>query len=367
MCGQNNTPPFHYKKELDNMMNKKYTRIGYHILFWSVYLALNGLLACVMENKPIVLDNWWHLMKREAFSLPAKLLQTYFIFYQIIPLYLDRSKFKTLVSMTLLSFVVATILYRVSVNWYFITYEHYNSGYFEPIGMILAVFDLYITITSATIIKMIKMRYKSQEFEEQLIQEKLQSELNFLRTQTNPHFLFNTLNNLYVLARKQSEKTSGAIMMLSKIMRFVLYDCRAHQISLVDEAKVIQDYIELEKLRYNDRLNVVYEEDLDQLHAQVAPLMMLPFVENSFKHGAHSTTGKVEIHISLSLKDKHLTFIVENTVGSEKETPAAVGSSGIGLKNVQRQLDLIYPNRYSLVNGRVDGGIYRAKLEIELD
>ena len=348
------------------MMNKKYIRIGYHILFWLVYLGLNGLLACVMDNKPIRLDNWWYLMKRESFSLPAKLFQTYFIFYQIIPLYLDRSKLRTLVSMTLLSFVVATILYRVSVNWYFITYENFNSAYFEPIGIILAVFDLYITITSATIVKMIKLRYKSQEFEEQLIQEKLQSELNFLRTQTNPHFLFNTLNNLYVLARKKSEKTSGAIMMLSKIMRFVLYDCRAHQIAVADEAKVIQDYIELEKLRYNERLTVRYEENLDQPHALVAPLLLLPFVENSFKHGAHSTTGKAEIHIFLSLKDKHLSFVVENTVDGDEETPAANGSSGIGLRNVQRQLDLIYPGRFSLSNGREDG-MYRAKLEIELD
>ncbi|HMX41071.1 MAG TPA: histidine kinase, partial [Saprospiraceae bacterium] len=182
----------------------------------------------------------------------------------------------------------------------------------------------------------------------------------------NPHFLFNTLNNLYILARKKSDKTSGAIMMLSKILRFMLYDCRAHQIAVADEAKVIQDYIELEKLRYNDRLYVRYEENLEQPHALVAPLLLLPFVENSFKHGAHSTTGDAEIHIRLSVVDKKLSFMVENTVEGEDKTPASTGSSGIGLKNVQRQLDLIYPGRYRLHNGREDE-LYRVELELELD
>jgi two-component system LytT family sensor kinase len=123
-------------------------------------------------------------------------------------------------------------------------------------------FDLFITVAAATTIKMIRVHYKSLEFEQELLREKLQSELNFLRAQTNPHFLFNTLNNLYVLARKKSDRTADAIMMLSKIMRFVLYDCRSPRIPVADEARIIQDYIELEKLRYNDRLRVQYEENI---------------------------------------------------------------------------------------------------------
>jgi len=340
-------------------------RIGYHILFWGMYLLLNALVVSVLEGRS-QFEFLPYYMYREAFSLPVKLGLTYFIFYNIIPLYLDRSKLGKLVAMTLVSFIIAALFYQLSLNAYYEYLEKKAFTILQKQGLILAVFDLYITITSATIIKMIKLRYKSQEFEEQLMQEKLQSELNFLRAQTNPHFLFNTLNNLYVLARKKSDRTSGAIMMLSKIMRFVLYDCRAHQIAVSDEAKVIQDYIELEKLRYNDRLTVLYEEDLDNPHALVAPLLLLPFVENSFKHGAHSTTGKADIHISLTLKNKELVFSVENTVDGEEETPAATGSSGIGLRNVQRQLDLLYPGRFSLISGREDS-MYRAHLRISLD
>ena len=338
------------------------SRVAYHFLFWSVYLFLNGLVVGVMSGwtLPQYLP---YAMYREAYSLPVKLALTYFIFYYILPLYLERSKLRKLVVLTLVAFVIATFFYRVVINWYFEYLEHKPFAIFNVKGIVLTVFDLYITITSATIIKMIKLRYKSQEVEEQLIQEKLQSELSFLRAQTNPHFLFNTLNNLYVLARKKSEKTANAIMMLSKIMRFVLYDCRAPRIAVADEAKIIQDYIELEKLRYNDRLTVHYAEELGDLHTSIAPLLLLPFVENSFKHGANSTTGEAEIHIDLTLKGSTLIFKVENTAEDVQESSALSG--GIGLKNVQRQLDLLYPQRHALTTEK-ENGWFRALLKIEL-
>jgi LytS/YehU family sensor histidine kinase len=212
---------------------------------------------------------------------------------------------------------------------------------------------------------MIKLRYKSQEVEERLISEKLQSELSFLRAQTNPHFLFNTLNNLFVLARKKSDKTADAIMMLSKIMRFVLYECRAPRIAVADEAKVIRDYIELEKLRYNQRLTVDYQEVIDNPHASISPLLLLPFVENSFKHGAGATTGDVIIRILLTLENNQLKFQVHNTVDSDVE-PVQNGTGGIGLKNVKRQLDLLYPSQHSLSIGR-DNGMYKADLQVNLN
>jgi LytS/YehU family sensor histidine kinase len=256
------------------------------------------------------------------------------------------------------------VLYRVLLWGYFTYVDPRPFAFFGPQGVILSVFDLYITITSAVIIKMIKLRYKSQEVEEKLISEKLQSELSFLRAQTNPHFLFNTLNNLFVLARKKSEKTADAIMMLSKIMRFVLYECRAPRIAVADEAKVIRDYIELEKLRYNNRLTVDYQELIDNPHASISPLLLLPFVENSFKHGAGGTTGDVSIRIQLVLQNNQLTFEVHNTVDSDHNN-GVNGSNGIGLKNVQRQLDLLYPDHHHLSIGR-ENGFFKADLQVDL-
>ncbi len=345
------------------MARINWIRISYHLLFWVVYLLLNGLVVCVMEGRNIS-DYLFSATYREAFSLPVKLVFTYFIFYFIIPLYLDRSKLRKLVVMALISFAIATLLYRVLLWGYFTWIQPMPYAFFGAQGVILSVFDLYITITSAVIIKMIKLRYKSQEVEEKLIREKLQSELSFLRAQTNPHFLFNTLNNLYVLARKKSEKTADAIMMLSKIMRFVLYECRAPRIAVADEAKVIRDYIDLEKLRYNQRLTVEYQELIDNPHASISPLLLLPFVENSFKHGAGATTGDVSINIQLMLRNNQLTFWVHNTVDSDVST-ATNGSGGIGLKNVQRQLDLLYPDRYHLLIGR-ENGLFKADLQVDL-
>lgn len=340
-----------------------WTRIGSHVSFWLVYLMLNTVLTCIMHRLPLP-DSLPTALAGELMVLPLKLALTYFVFYFIIPLYLDRNKLVPLVALTLAAFAVVTIAYRfILADLYFPMFrpERKISVFFGQ-GIYLTAFDFFITVAAATTVKMIRMHYKSREFEKQLLREKLQSELNFLRAQTNPHFLFNTLNNLYVLARKKSDLTPDAIMMLSKIMRFMLYDCRASRIRLSDESKVIQDYIELEKLRYNERLTVAYHEDIDQPGAAIAPLLLLPFVENSFKHGANSTTGDAEIRIRLQLFNNELDFFVENTA----EEPAHAqgnGSDGIGLQNVQRQLDLIYPTQHKLAIER-ENGWYKAHLNI---
>ncbi|MCC6458892.1 MAG: histidine kinase [Saprospiraceae bacterium] len=337
-----------------------WTRIAYHICFWLVYLILNSWLGS-LYNK-VELEK---AFQGEAFVLPVKILLTYFVFYFIIPLYLDRDKVWKLVGLMALAFIVASFLYRVVTAFVFfpIFEPGRNIPFFFLPGFYLTAFDLFITVAAATTVKMIRVHYKSLEFEQELIREKLQSELSFLRAQTNPHFLFNTLNNLYVLSRKKSDKTPDAIMMLSKIMRFVLYDCRTPRIPVAEEAKVIQDYIELEKLRYNQRLHVEYVEQIEVPGGSIAPLLLLPFVENSFKHGAHSTTGDAHISIHLNLKDNILDFEVTNTAEDNERPPS---TEGIGLKNVKRQLDLIYPGRYELI-ARRENGIFRVALNIRLE
>ncbi len=339
------------------MARLNWKRITQHVAFWIVYLLLNAGVVYILEKRTELFTT---ILFREAFFLPAKWVLTYFIFYYIIPLYLDRSKLVKLVSLTLVSFFAATVLY-IAIAWgYFNLYENLDGtrDFLRGITnrLVLGIFDLYITATAAITIKMIRLRYKSQELEEQLIGEKLQSELNFLRAQTNPHFLFNTLNNLYVLARRKADQTPDAIMMLSKIMRFVLFDCRAARIPLDNEAKVIRDYIELEKLRYNQRLRVQYTELIEDSTAQIAPLLLLPLVENSFKHGASNITGDVEIDIQLILQGKNLVFTVSNPVETEKtKDPMGLESNGIGLDNVKRQLELIYPGQYDLSIEQTDG------------
>jgi two-component system, LytTR family, sensor kinase len=339
-------------------------RIGLHALFWAVYLPLNAVLTCIMYRQPLDLA-FWQALEGETYSLPVKMALTYFIFYYIIPLYLERNKVYKLILLLLLGFAAAIIAYRFVLGYiYFAIYPPkvpYN--FFDARGLLLTAFDCFITSAAACTIKFIRLHYASVEFEQQLIREKLESELNFLRAQTNPHFLFNTLNNLYVLAWKKSDKTAAAIMMLSKIMRFVLYECRVPRIAVSQETQIIHDYIELEKLRYNDRLHVTYEVEIDNPETSIAPLMLLPFVENSFKHGANSTTGDVRIIIRLLLQNRKLYFEVRNTVDPD---PAPSGNSnGIGLKNVVRQLDLLYSGQHHL-NIQKENEQFRVVLEIDL-
>lgn len=346
-------------------MNLNWQRISLHILFWAVYVPLNAVLNCILQRAALE-DAFKDALIGEAFSLPVKLLLTYFVFYYVIPLYLDRSKIWKLVGLLLAAFAIATVIYRLEMRFIFTPLFRPGREYnmLNPEGLLLTEFDLFITLAAAVTIKMIRVHYKSLEFEQELMREKLQSELNFLRAQTNPHFLFNTLNNLYVLARKKSDKTPDAIMMLSKIMRFVLYECRAPRIAVSDETKVIRDYIELEKLRYNKRLTIDYQEEIDNSHTSIAPLLLLPFVENSFKHGAGGTTGDVQILIKITLKDKQLSYTVQNTVDADTDS-SGTGSSGIGLRNVQRQLDLLYPDQHELKTERANG-VFTADLKIDL-
>lgn len=285
----------------------------------------------------------------ESVVLPVKIAFTYFVFYYLFPLYSDRTQIFQLIGLSLMAFLVSVLVYRSIVCYWVIPWV--NPGKNEPLFLMVRLFqtafDIFITVAAASTVKMVRLHYQSRDYEQQLLREKLQSELKFLKAQTNPHFLFNTLNNLYVLAWKKSDKTAEAIMRLSKIMRFMLYDCKAPKIPLTEEAKVIRDYIELEKLRYSDRLTVNYRENIDDPDIAIAPLLLLPFVENSFKHGPTSTTDAASIDIDLQLIAHNLSFTVTNTRG-EWHTAEPNVKGGIGMQNVRRQLDLIYPNHHQL-------------------
>ena len=209
-------------------------------------------------------------------------------------------------------------------------------------------------------LSLFRMRLAVAGREKQLVEEKLQSELRFLRAQTNPHFLFNTLNNLYHLARKRSDSTPDAILKLSGMMRFMLYECSAPRIRLSQEVNVIRDYLDLERLRYGARLDVGFQVEADEESRLIAPLLLLPFVENAFKHGASESQGNTWVRIFLLLKNGELHFRVENA----KDPSERMAAEGIGLKNVKRQLELLYPAHSLELDD--EGDRFSARLRIGL-
>ncbi|HEY9261879.1 sensor histidine kinase [Chitinophaga sp.] len=167
-----------------------------------------------------------------------------------------------------------------------------------------------------------------------------QAELNYLKSQTNPHFLFNTLNNIYSLARDKSDLAPESILRLSKILRYMLYETSGPYIAIEQDLKIIDDYIALEKLRYDESLRVNFNYDLEDLKQSLPPLLLIPLVENAFKHGVSETRELPFVDIHLSIKNRQLFFMVKNSTGD----PAGDNKTkeNIGLSNLRRQLELLY-------------------------
>ena len=186
---------------------------------------------------------------------------------------------------------------------------------------------------------------KLKEDAQRLRMEKQEAELNYLKSQTNPHFLFNTLNNIYALAREKSDLAPESILRLSKILRFMLYDAGADYTTIEQELRIITDYIELEKLRYDETLEIRFYQDIEDHKQAIPPLLLIPLVENAFKHGISETRNRPWLEINLSLNRKLLVFTVKNSL--ENSGSAVPVKENIGISNLRRQLELLYTD-YSL-------------------
>jgi two-component system, LytTR family, sensor kinase len=197
---------------------------------------------------------------------------------------------------------------------------------------------------------------------QRLRMEKQEAELNYLKSQTNPHFLFNTLNNIYSLARDKSDLAPESILRLSKILRFMLYEISGDYIAIEQELKIMNDYIALEKLRYDESLRINFNYDVEDMKQALPPLLLIPLVENAFKHGVSETRGRPFVDIHLSVKNRRLSFLVKNS--SERSPEDAGVKESIGLSNLRRQLELLY-KEYDLSVQQSDF-VFTASLKINL-
>lgn len=213
-----------------------------------------------------------------------------------------------------------------------------------------------------TIVRHVYNHVKLRRTAQQLRIEKQAAELNYLKAQTNPHFLFNTLNNIYALSRAKSDQAPESIMRLSKILRYMLYEAGGEYIAIEHELKIIDDYIALEKLRYDEALRVNFNYDVEDMKQALPPLLLMPLVENAFKHGVSETRNRPYVAIHLSVKNRHLTFTVKNsTEDAYSEGPV---KENIGIGNLRRQLELLYTG-YKLTLNRAIGE-FTAVLHINL-
>jgi two-component system, LytTR family, sensor kinase len=212
------------------------------------------------------------------------------------------------------------------------------------------------------VIRHIYIHIKLKQSAQQLRIEKQQAELNYLKSQTNPHFLFNTLNNIYSLARDKSDLAPESILRLSKMLRYMLYETGGSYIAIEQDLKIIGDYIELEKLRYDDSLRINFNYDIEDMKQALPPLLLIPLVENAFKHGVSETRNRPFVDIHLSVKNRQLAFFVNNS--TEESTEGTTVKENIGLSNLRRQLELLYTD-YTLVVQQ-EPSLFKATLKINL-
>jgi two-component system LytT family sensor kinase len=248
--------------------------------------------------------------------------------------------------------------FGIGLHLYFPLREHMSIykgvAYHFPYSLISAIFFGFV-----------KHHYdykKLKETAQQLRIQKQEAELNYLKSQTNPHFLFNTLNNIYSLARDKSDLAPESILKLSKILRFMLYETGGEYIAIEQELKIISDYIALEQLRYDDSLRVNLNHDIEDGKQSIPPLLLIPLVENAFKHGVSETRNQPFVDIHLSVNKRQLIFVVKNS--SEIFSDEQRVKENIGLSNLRRQLELLY-TEYTLTVLQSDA-IFTATLKINL-
>jgi two-component system LytT family sensor kinase len=170
--------------------------------------------------------------------------------------------------------------------------------------------------------------------------------LKFLKTQIHPHFLFNTLNNLYALTLKKSEKAPETVLKLSELINYMLYECRSDEVALKKEIQFIRNYADIEKMRYGDKLDIDIRVSGDVGERKIAPLIILPFVENCFKHGASENLLQSWVKVTIDSHADHIVIKVENSKNGDNGTESK--PEGIGIQNVKRRLDLLYDGRHEL-------------------
>jgi len=349
-------------------MNKRFLL---HAAFWLAYLIEDTIMEFAWIRSSFASHSEWEVfilaLKSDLVLLLPKFLLVYFILYVSIPrIQKKESSYpRVLCEMTLVlifSIVIHRLIVHFLVNQVIYAEAWEDAALFEPKRILSSLLDIGFAAGGAVAIKLFRLYLQGREREKNLHKEKLEAELKFLRTQTNPHFLFNTLNNIYALARKKSDETADVVMKLSKILRFMLYESKKDRISIEEDLRILEDYLELEKIRYNERLTVSFHKSIDNAATPIVPLILLPFIENAFKHGASETRFNSFINIDLKLEKGLLNFIVENSKEDQNE---GFVKESIGLGNVRRQLELIYADHSLLVKNIPDR--FRIHLSINLN
>lgn len=294
----------------------------------------------------------------------------------LVPNWLDRGQVVKFALFLLLVLFVAAGL-NITLSYYYLepTYPESYGKYYQTLSHLSFLERLgfsymikYIVFSKLPLfffpaaVLIAVNYYRKQQVVLALREQKRAAELDALKRQLNPHFIFNTLNNIYALAIKRSDQAPDAVAKFSGILDYVLYRCNSEEVSLADEIVMIEDYVALEKLRFSDRLTVTFDKRIEE-PARIAPLLFLTLIENAFKHGASQALERATVALSLVASNGRVEFEVSNTKPSINDSLSETLESGIGLSNLRRQLSLLYPDTHQL-DVLETAGLYTVRLSI---
>ena len=331
-------------------------RVVYHSLFWVVYILIMMAYSGWKDGYMYVFTN--ELIKSFFYGIAV-----YFNIYYLIPNYLSQTKFVTYSALLLLLVVIVTPLSTICLYSRFMNYHEIQQNVIDAQPQLFLM--TFIILGISTILKIITDWIRHQTVKRELERQTMRSELRFLKSQINPHFLFNTLNNLYALTLKKSDKAPEIVLKLSEMMRYMLYECNERRVPLRKEVNYISNYLDLERLRQGKNMEIAFTLNGDVGNQKIAPLMFIPFLENSFKHGLNQVSEGF-VHIQMDVEDMQLEMSIENSKPAMPRINHRSG--GIGLQNVQRRLDLLYPEQYELnIDNQPEKYIVHLKINLDHD
>ena len=353
--------------------NQRKHRIARHIAFWFLWCVAFNLLF----HFPIHVFKGWDTSSHGTknyqqlgpvwFFIKALIVNTFFgvvvpqialtyvLIYWLLPEYFYKRKnyfvAGTLAVVVLIAFYFVAVIFKYSPALYNSIVGIGGGGAITTAGMMQVVLidqisSLPIVLSFALMIKFVKRWWLKQKETEQLSKEKTKAELQLLKAQVHPHFLFNTLNNIYFFTLKNSAQAPVMIKKLTGLLNYILHECDKPLVPLDKEIKMIQDYMDLEKIRYADNMQMSIEIEGDYKDKMIAPLLLIPFVENSFKHGASKTITHPWVTLNIKIENGKLCFIIKNSQPITNEAIPAKGN--IGLKNVKKRLALLYSKTHEL-------------------
>ncbi|SEQ71861.1 sensor histidine kinase [Neolewinella agarilytica] len=345
---------------LDRLGKTLTQRPFYHAGGWLAFLAL--LVAMQWRTGEFTFGV---SLANELINVVFYIIVVYINLLYIFPTYLKKGKFGTYIFLLI---GVALVFTPLKLALKYILFSKAGGVQQDILENLSAYFFSTFLVAGLSTVGKIMVDWITQNrIKDKAETETMQSELRFLKSQINPHFLFNTLNSLYALTLKKDDKAPDIVIKLSEMMRYMLYECNEPKVPLRKEINYLQNYLDLERLRQRKGIDIQLEVSGNVSDQMVAPLLLIPFLENSFKHGVNANIKDGFVKATLRVEPRSIHFILENSKGSIMPTQVHGNrpSGGIGLVNVRRRLQLLYPDKYEL-DVKETPGTYAVHLDLQL-